>query len=330
VQSTAEQRKTFNFTIRRLTDEEIPEFVDFWNEIDRLEALDDGISLGEFKEWHNSPANDESYMIARLGTDGEPPGRIIGLSNFEMRHGDNRAWGWLHVHPNYRLAGVGTGLYNDFVRRAEEAHATIMYVGSNAKCNLLVEFLERRGHTLDRYFWTMRLPAEQAVDEPSLPEGFTVRTFVPGQDEALFAEVRNGSFADHFGSVRRTVEEMAYRTRQEQFRPDGLFFAFHDGEIAGYCYTEIDPRECERLGISVGNVHQLGVMPAYRRHGLGRALLLIGVKYLRQYVSIVQLGVEGKNNKALPLYESEGFYKYHGWANMAKQLAEAEQDEGPE
>ena len=57
-------------------------------------------------------------------------------------------------------------------------------------------------------------------------------------------------------------------------------------------------------------------MPEYRGRGLGRALLLVGVNYLRQYVSLVELGVEGKNDTALALYESVGFKVYKGWANM--------------
>jgi ribosomal protein S18 acetylase RimI-like enzyme len=60
-------------------------------------------------------------------------------------------------------------------------------------------------------------------------------------------------------------------------------------------------------------------MPAYRGRSLGRALLLVGVNYLREFVPVVELGVEGKNDSALALYRSVGFHEYKGWANMVKE-----------
>jgi mycothiol synthase len=151
-----------------------------------------------------------------------------------------------------------------------------------------------------------------------MPDGFVVHTFVPGQDEELLTDVRNRSFAEHYGSVPRTVEEMTYRTTLPDFHPDGLFFAFDGDKPAGFCYTSRDPREWKRRGETVGHINLLGVVPEYRGRGLGRALLLQGVNYLRQYVSLVELGVEGKNDNALALYESVGFGLYKAWGNMIK------------
>jgi mycothiol synthase len=79
----------------------------------------------------------------------------------------------------------------------------------------------------------MRLPAEVEVDPPAMPGGISVRTFVPGQDEELWAEVRDATFAEHYGFVPRTVEEMTHMSRQEQFRPEGLFFAFAGSKSPG-------------------------------------------------------------------------------------------------
>ena len=53
--------------------------------------------------------------------------------------------------------------------------------------------------------------------------------------------------------------------------------------------TSRDEREWERRGEKVGHIGLLGVMPAYRGRSLGRALLLIGVNYLREFVPTVEL-----------------------------------------
>jgi mycothiol synthase len=237
---------------------------------------------------------------------------------------DGKAWGWVSVHPDYRRRGLGTDLYDRFVKLAEEAGAASMHITPNSEANLLIEFLERRGFELDRYFWAMRLPAEQPIEPPSMPEGFTVRTFVPGQDEPLWLKARNVTFADHYGSVERTLEEITHLAHEEHFKPEGLFFAFEGGDeekLAGFCYNGIDPREAERLGYRVGHVHSLGTVPEYRRRGVGRGLLLYSINYLRPLTDVIELGVEGKNRLALPLYENVGFRQYRAWANMQKSVS---------
>lgn len=322
MQNTTEVIQTHSYTLRPMSEADIAPLVEFFNELERLEPVDDGVSLGEFTDWYRSPMNKAIYILAHLAEGTAAEGPIIGVAEFTHHPDSEKVWGWLSVHPTYRLRGVGRALYNEFDRRARQAGAASLHVTPNQQSNLLIEFLERRDFTLDRYFWSMRLPADHPVEPSTLPEGITVRTFVPGQDEPLWVEVRNATFAEHYGSVPRTLEEITHASKEEHFRPDGLFFAFDGDQIAGFCLTGIDPREAERLGYSVGHIHTIGTMPTHRRRGIGRGLLLTGVNYLRRHVTIVELGVEGKNASALTLYESVGFQHYKAWANMVKSLGE--------
>jgi ribosomal protein S18 acetylase RimI-like enzyme len=97
-----------------------------------------------------------------------------------------------------------------------------------------------------------------------------------------------------------------------------VFFAFEGEEAAGFCYTGIYPDECERRGVGVGHINLLGTVPEYRGRGVGRALLLIGIEYLRREVPIIELHVEGKNSNALALYKSAGFIEHRAWANLSR------------
>jgi mycothiol synthase len=302
-----------------MADSDIEAVVEYINDCAALEPAIDSITTEEFLEWYKRPSNEDHETLAFLTKEDGSESRIIGDMNFSMHPPDTRSWGWLHVHPDYRNNGVGSALYAGYMRQAEEAGATQMSLEPNREATLLIEFLEKRGHKLERWFWEMQLPARREVEPAKMPEGIVTRTFVRGRDEELLADVRNATFAEHFGFVPRTVEEMAYRTRQSDFFADGLFFAFDGDKVAGFCYTSRDEREWERRGETVGHIQLLGVMPGYRGRGLGRALLLEGVNYLRQFVSLVELGVEGKNDTALALYESVGFKVYKGWANMVRE-----------
>jgi mycothiol synthase len=326
------QQTAFKYSIGDLSENDLPALVDFFNECERLEPMDESITLGEFTDWYHNPMNHSLYLPARLDddstverdtADGGPrggEGKIIGCIEFTAHPSHTHASGWFYVHPHYRNAGLGRALYAEFERRAKDAGLTSMRITPNREATLLIHFLERRDFELERYFWSMRLPAGQPVEQVVLPQGITVRTFVPNQDEELWAHVRNVTFADHYGSAPRSVEEMTHLSREPYFRPEGLFFAFDGEQIAGFCATGIDPREQERLGLPIGHIHTLGVMPAYRHRGIGRGLLLAGLHYLREFVSIVELGVEGKNERALALYEGVGFHQHRGWANMEKAL----------
>jgi mycothiol synthase len=319
MQSTAEKKSTFRYTLRPLVDADIPAFVDFRNECARLEEAVEPVSLEEWTEWHHSPMNDDHDTLAFLTKDDGSEGKIIGHMVFELHPGDTRSSGWMHVHPDYRNRSLGSALYSEYLRQSDEAGVTELIMTPSRHATLLIDFLKKRGHELERWFWDMQLPAEQPIEPASMPEGFVTHTFVPDQDEELVTHVRNVTFADHYGSAQRTVEEMIYHTKQPDFHADGVFFAFDGDKIAGFCYTTRDQREWERRDETVGHIQLLGVMPEYRGRGLGRALLLVGVNYLRQYVSLVELGVEGKNETALALYESAGFKPYKGWANMLKE-----------
>ena len=163
------------------------------------------------------------------------------------------------------------------------------------------------------------------MPEAQIPAGFTMRNFVPQQDDEALWRVSNESFAEHHWHHEATLDERVYWTKQPGFLPSDITFACNaSGQVVGYCWAGISEDEIARRGINVGWIHDLGVIPAYQRHGLGRALLLTGIHYLRQRVQVVELGVEGKNAKALPLYESVGFRPISGQVDMEKAILKDE------
>jgi len=148
MQSIAEKKKAFAFTLRPLADSDMPAYVDYINECAAREKAMEPITLDELLQWHNSPTRDEHETLAFLTNDDGSEGRIIGDMSFGIHAPDTHSWGWMHVHPDYRNNGVGSALYAEHMRQADEAGATQMTINPSREATLLIEFLEKRGHKL--------------------------------------------------------------------------------------------------------------------------------------------------------------------------------------
>ena len=84
-----------------------------------------------------------------------------------------------------------------------------------------------------------------------------------------------------------------------------------DGTFAAFCYCAIDPDDNEAHNRKEGWIAVLGTRRGYRKMGLGRAMLLAGMRKIREKgMDTAVLGVDADNpTGALGLYESVGFRK---------------------
>ncbi len=310
----------FDFVVRPVVAADLPDFTAYFNDLEAREPKYHGYTLESMTAMfnHHRMSYTTWYLAHKVNSDGSQ-GPIIGNADFGKRDGDDTAWAELNVHPDYRSWGVGRALYATLMQRAADSEAKAIRLNPHLSSTLLIDFLARRGFEQERYFWGMRLSADQSVEPPALPPSITVRSYQPGKDEEIACEAFNGAFAEHYGFEPTTVEQIQGWNERPGFKPEGLLLAFSGDEVAGVCVAWIGTVPVE--GDMVGDISDLGVIPTYRRQGLGRALLIMGVNYLRQFVPIVELGVEGKNDNALALYQSVGFKQQRGWLNMVKQLS---------
>ncbi len=81
------------------------------------------------------------------------------------------------------------------------------------------------------------------------------------------------------------------------------------GRLVGFCASE--PRRLADGGVEPrAEIWTVGVHPDLQGRGLGRALLRWGIHHLRGLgVQVVNLSVNGRNPRALGLYEAEGFHR---------------------
>jgi mycothiol synthase len=136
---------------------------------------------------------------------------------------------------------------------------------------------------------------------PQIPDGVTVDAFRPGADDSAWVALNGLAFADHPEQGAWTLGDLHDRLAEPWFDPAGFFVARRDAEMVGFHWTKVHDD-------GTGEVYVVGVDPAERGGGLGRALTLIGLHHLmRTGRSRVMLYVEASNRGAVHLYTSLGF-----------------------
>jgi mycothiol synthase len=231
-------------------------------------------------------------------------GGLAGFAHLDVAAAPAVSSGELAVHPAHRGQGLGRMLMRAI---AAEAAGRPVRLWAHGDLPAAAALAAGAGLTRTRALWRMSRSLRAALPEPRLAPGITVRTFVPGQDEPAWLALNARAFAGHPEQGRWTREDIDRREREPWFDPGGFFLAGRGARLAGFHWTKIHPAGGPGGG-PVGEVYVIGVDPAEQGTGLGRALTLIGLRYLRDRgLPEVMLYVDESNPAAIRLYESLGF-----------------------
>ncbi len=172
--------------------------------------------------------------------------------------------------------------------------------------------LVERGYRHIRSSYRMGIDVADLEVAPEWPPGAVVRPAVEDVDEPLLHRINQESFADHWGHTPTPYEEWLHWLRSMGvYDPSLWFVAEVDGEPAGVAicrpWAHGDP-DC-------GWVSVLGVLRAYRRQGLGVALLTHAIVELQRRGRLrVELGVDAESTTgAVRLYERAGMRVVQRW-----------------
>lgn len=159
------------------------------------------------------------------------------------------------------------------------------------------------GLSMFRELRQLRRPLEPLdIPEPVLPDGVTVRSFVPGQDNAAWLAVNAAAFAHHPEQGGLTQRDLDDRVAEPWFDPKGFFLAERDGRLVGFHWTKVHAEE------QLGEVYVVGISPEAQGGGLGKALTAIGLRHLAgRGLPTAMLYVDADNTAAVTVYERLGF-----------------------
>ena len=277
-------------------------------------AEEDGVSpLSEHVMLHLRYGGDPRARNVLLWHEGE----LAGYAHLDPTDPVEGPAGEMVIGPAMRRHGLGLRLTEALTTEAGDAGLRLWAHGDLPAAARLAA---AAGFTRSRALWQMRRSLQARIGKPQLADGITVRTFKPGQDEDAWVSLNRRAFARHPEQGAWTRTDLDMREREPWFDPDGFFLAEQDGDLVGFHWTKIHGGNEElahpAAGTTghghgheaIGEVYVVGVDPAARGTGLGRALTLIGLRYLRgRGLAQVMLYVDETNTAAIGLYESLGF-----------------------
>jgi len=246
----------------------------------------------------------------RLGPDGlwavRDEGVTIGLIRY-MRFLDAEVphvLGLITVDPDFRKDDVGDWAYRQILDRAAQDGAVAVDAIVDGRDKEALGFLSRRQFERMVTLWTLEAAGDFAPAEaPRVPSGYRLRAYRPGEDTALLTAMYNRTFSDHLTFCAMTEAETQSIERTPYFDPTfTAILETDDGQAVGYsrCTLRGDARD--------GWIDILGILPEYQGKGLGRFLLLWSMHILAKgRARAIRLVVEGVNDRARALYDSEGF-----------------------
>ncbi len=265
---------------------------------------DDAVPASEIKaEWETNLNLESDVWVVT-----DPAGKIVGYEEFFSRPNHTSLQGDGYVHPQFKGIGIGTALL-----RALEARSSLEVSQTEPDLRVYIRnFMtigddegralhENEGYQPIRFNWSMRIKLETPPPAPKFPAGVEIRPFIEAEHLYPVYEAIEEAFADHWGHIKPSFDVWKKnRLAPERYFPDLWYVAWDGAEIAGVSIC----RQRETMGW----VWSLGVRRAWRKKGLGMALLLHSFgEFYRRGERIVGLGVDASNpTGATRLYERAG------------------------
>lgn len=151
----------------------------------------------------------------------------------------------------------------------------------------------------------LRRPAQEPVANSVLPASVAIRPLAGESEVEAYVELHRTVFQ----SKNMTAEWRTRAMRRPEYSPElDLVAVAEDGSLAAFCVGWLSNDFRGRL---VGQIEPLGVHPASRQLGLGRAILSEALRRLRLLsADWIQVETDRHRNAALRLYEAVGFGPY--------------------
>ncbi|MFT3891878.1 MAG: GNAT family N-acetyltransferase [Anaerolineales bacterium] len=167
-----------------------------------------------------------------------------------------------------------------------------------------IVFLNQHGfRQLEDITVAMARSLSDPITDPVLPPGFAIRP-IKGKEEA---EAVAAMHRAAFGTEYMTTENRLIIMSTREYDPSlDLLVIAPNGKIAAYCTCSVNAET------QIGMTDPVATHPNYQRMGLSRAILLTGMRMLKERgMESAHLGTSGENIAMQKAAESVGFRVEH-------------------
>jgi len=258
---------------------------------------------------------------------GEEARQLVGYGALEQQGPDpQRLRVYLLAHPGFLRRGVGNALYARLMEDLEKLNVTGLWMQEYHQDSELLGFMHERGFVQTRLTWDMRLSLAKANVSRLMPileevaaRGIIISTLTeeyrrnPGVLpllHALFNAARDESFRP------LTFEAFRQELDQPGVIPQGFFIAREGERLIGLSALW-------RMGAEPDYAIQrwTGVLPIYRRQGIGAALRLCTIDTAQRLgFHMLVAYTDHSDPVMLALNEKLDFHRWFGYATLEKSL----------
>lgn len=308
------EKEVQTFNIKHPTIEDAQAITDLVSICDIEEIGEPDITLSDVLDMWNSIQMETDAWIAVNASK-----EIIGYGFVEVT-GANRMDTCVFVHPQYKNQGIGSLLLSKVEERAR-----VLAEGKEGEQRLMNQIpftnlaarnlVEQRGFQFSRLYERMKIELSAQPEEPNLPEGIVIRPFQPNQDEEALFSIYDETFQDTWGYTKKDGLTWISQKKADGYDLSIWLIVWKDAHPVGFLMSRMQD---DGLFIDL-----LGVKREYRKHGIGKALLLhtFGLSYERNQKTILLYVDSDSLTNANRLYQKVGMTPHSQTAVYMKQLS---------
>ena len=300
-------------TLRPPRDDEFDAMLELMNAHQLAAFGEADYTADDLRTWLTTPSVEVDRDLRVLERDG----RLIGYADADPTRNEPPLW-WcdVKVAPDVDARAVVAELVAWLEERAVEGRLRVWTSEDDAR---IVGAFDALGFEPVRHSYRMEIDLDDEPREPAWPAEISVRTATADDQRSVYDAVTE-VWQDTNDPSDETFEEWAHwHVERDSYDPSLWFLAMAGEELAGFSICRSDPVDPQ-----AGYVNLLGVRRAWRRQGLGEALLLRSFNAFRQRgLTRGTLGVDASSvTGATRLYERAGMRVYRDTVFLERAVRE--------
>ncbi len=211
------------------------------------------------------------------------------------------------ISVRHRHRGLAEEMMKSVLDKAEKLGFKVAHICVSEDNVAARGLLSKFGFSVIRHFIELEKSIRDIPDGKFDSSSSEIVSLKPG-DEELLTKIQNRCFTGTWGFCPNSVEEITYYLNLTQSTLKDVLVANEEGRLVGYCWIHMLGHWNQASVQKKGRVHMLGVDPDYRKRGLGKKLLTVGLCYLKEKgAEAVELTADEGSVDACALYHSLGF-----------------------